>query len=364
MIQLNLPDNSIVLIRVDYNISTLNDTYRIESSKNTIENVLSQGYKVVLITHYGRPLQNETEFSTLNLVPTIKNILNEELEYVNQYDSFTEAKTIISNSDKRLFILENTRFNKDENCDDTALRNELGKKYAVLGNYFIDEAISVSHRQEVTNTEITKYLPHNKGIRYDLEIENLNKLKSPEKPFYIYMGGAKVETKLPIIKKLISKADKIFLGGMICFTFLKVSESLGSKIPPLFDSPIDENSIIEVKELLLKYKEKLILPIDLVYKSTDGKIVAGDIGSLTTNIFCNSVKEAETIFWNGSFGQVELPTLDYGTNQFVQQLIELTDTFVVVGGGDTEALLTSKQKEKIDFVSTGGGATLDYISKL
>lgn len=363
MIQLNLPPNSIILVKVDYNISSLNDTYRIEMSKPTIGELISQNYKVVLITHYGRPVNQESEFSTKNILETVSKTLGQEVEYFNQFESFDKAKNKIINSNSKVFLLENTRFDKSESSQDTEARLQLAKNYQILGQYLIDEAFSVSHRSEVTNTELNQLLPNHKGLRYLIEIQNLDNLKTPEKPFYIYMGGAKVKTKLPIIKNLITRADKIFIGGMICFTFLKVQEEMGIKIPPLFDSPIEEESKEEVRTLLEEYSSKLVLPIDLVYKSVDGKILAGDVGSLTTNIFCNSTKEANSIFWNGAFGQVEIPNLDYSSKSFVQALIENQAAYVVVGGGDTEAFIQPKQKEKIDFVSTGGGATLDYISK-
>jgi phosphoglycerate kinase len=364
MIHKNLPSNSTVLLKVDYNISSLTDTYRILMTKETINQLLVLNNKILLLTHYGRPKNSESELSTNNLIDVISNVLETKVVYINQYYNFGLAKNTIENSKSKIFILENTRYSEFESSEDKIQMQNLAKKYASLGSFYIDEAFSVSHREEVTNTTIKEFLPNAIGQRYKIELLNLNKLKSPAKPFYLYMGGAKVETKLPLIKTLLEKADKVFIGGMICFTFLKANEKLGNIIPPLFDSYIDETVLNEVCETLLKYKSKIVLPVDLVYKSVEGKVQAGDTGSLTCNIFCNSIEEAHTIFWNGAFGEVEVPNLDYSTKSFIKKLVQPNDCFIIVGGGDTESILTQNQKSKLDFVSTGGGATLDYISKL
>jgi phosphoglycerate kinase len=364
MIHKNFPSNSTVLLKVDYNISSLTDTFRILMTKETVDQLLMQNNKILLLTHYGRPKKSELELSTSNLIEVISIILGNKTEYINQYENFELAKQTIDTSKSKIFILENTRYSEFESSEDKIQMKNLAKEYSSLGSFFVDEAFSVSHREEVTNTTIKEFLPNTLGQRYKIELLNLNKLKSPSKPFYLYMGGAKVETKLPLIRTLLERADKVFIGGMICFTFLRAFEKLGNNIPPLFDSYVDETVLNEVCETLIKYKSKIVLPIDLVYKSVEGKVQAGDIGSLTCNIFCNSIDEAHTIFWNGAFGEVEVPNLDFSTKSFIKKLVQPNDCFIIVGGGDTESILTQNQKSKLDFVSTGGGATLDYISKL
>jgi phosphoglycerate kinase len=364
MLSLKIPFLSTVLVKVDYNISSDNAAYRIEATKKTIFELISEGHKVVLITHYGRPQAKEQSLSTKNLVPVIEKSLGIKVVYINQFKSFEVATQQIKKSHNQLFILENTRYDLDEVSEVVEKKYNLAKKYSQIGSFFVDEGFSVSHRNEATNTYIKKFLPFAFGYRYKLEIENLNKLKDPKKPFFIVMGGAKVETKLPLIKAIIKKADKIIIGGMICFTFLEEQRRIGKKIPPLFDTPFNESLIQEVKQLFLKYPDKIILPVDLVYKSVGGKVIAADIGSLSSEIFCNTLKNAKTIFWNGALGEVEQQSFDYSTMQLKKALVANQKAFILCGGGDTEAILSEDDKSRLDFVSTGGGACLDYLTRL
>lgn len=364
---LRILPNSTVLVRVDYNISNLEELFRIESSKKTILELLEGNKKVILMTHYGRPTNRETNLSTQNLVEVIAKTIGIRPIFVDQTESFKEAKKIIDQSNNKLFLLENTRFLQEENTKDEKIKIDLAKEYATLGKYLIDEAFSVSHRKEVTNFYLKKILSWDFGYRHTLEKTNLDRLKNPQKPFYLILGGAKVETKLPMIENLIDKADKILLGGKICFTFLEFLRRQGETIPPLFDSPFEEVFIPIVGELLTKYKEKIVLPVDLVYKSTNDKTVAGDVGAVTTSNYIKLLEEAKTVFWNGTLGQTEQPSFAYSSTQIAKYLTTLENglqnTFVVVGGGDTESFLTESQKKSYSFVSTGGGACLDYLSR-
>ncbi|MGL4757798.1 MAG: phosphoglycerate kinase [Patescibacteria group bacterium] len=364
MIDYKFPSNSIVLLKVDYNISSLQDTFRIKSTLPTINQLSKQNNKVVIVTHFGRPKNNEKEFSTKHLLSPLGEILESKVVFIDQYQSFDEAKALIEKSKEVFFLLENTRFSDLEDSQNKVFRLELAKKYSTLANFYVDEAFSVSHRKEVTNTEIKDCLENSLGMQYQKETSQLSLLKDPKKQFYIYMGGAKVETKLPLIKSLLNKADKVFLGGKLCFTFLKAAEELGERIPPLFDGEVQQEFLDEVRDILTKHRKKIILPVDLVYESSDNKLFPGDIGSLTANIFCNEILNAQTIFWNGAFGHTEVPTFAYSTKLFISRLVESNDRSIFVGGGDTETLLSEEIKNKLTFVSTGGGATLDFISKL
>lgn len=363
MLSLKIPFLATVLVKVDYNLSSLDQTYRIESTKKTILELLSEGNKVVLITHYGRPVGQEKILSTKNLIQVVQKELGVKIKYINQFDSFPKAAKLIANSESKLFLLENTRFNQIEENGTTQEKFQLGKEYSTLGQFFVDEAFSVSHRKEVTNTILKTFLPFGFGYRYKLEVNNLNKLQNPKAPYYLVMGGAKVETKLPLIEHLIDKVDKIFVGGMICFTFLEEMRRRGAKVPPLFDTSFEEKYIPMVKKIIDQHPNKIVLPVDLVYKSIEGKVVAADIGSLSTELFCSGIKNGKTIFWNGTLGEVEKPTFDYSTKQLVKTLLTMNSAFIVCGGGDTESFLSESDKAKLDFVSTGGGACLDYLSK-
>jgi 3-phosphoglycerate kinase len=360
----NFKSDTVVLIRVDFNISNFNELFRIESAKDTIKLAMSKGSKVILCTHYGRPKNNEKEFSTINLVESITKIMGIGPIFVDQFDSFEDAKTLIQNSENKLFLLENSRFNINEFAVDENLKLELAKDYSQLADYFIDEAFSVSHRKESTNYYIKQLIPSQIGINYIKEIDNLNKLKEPNAPFLLLMGGAKVDTKLGVIKRLLPRVDRLLLGGMICFTFLKAKEIITNQKSLLMDSYVDVESLEEVVELLKKYENKIILPLDFVYNYLDGKTVIGDIGSLSAKMFCNELEKAKTIFFNGTMGEVENPSFALSTNTIVDHLVELDDSLLIAGGGDTESFLNNEQKLKFDFVSTGGGACLEYIANV
>lgn len=364
MLSLKIPFLSIVLIKVDFNISSQESLYRISSAKKTILELVEEGYKVVLISHLGRPKSNEEEFSTKQLLDPIKKVLQKEIEFINQFDSFDKAKQTIKESSKKVFLLENTRFDPKEDSKNIEEKYNLAKKYASLGDFFIDEAFSVSHRSEATNVYIKKFLPFAYGYRYNLEVENLNKLKNAQKPYYVVLGGAKLETKIPLIENVIKKVDKIFIGGLISITFLKYLETTGHKVPSIFDTMFDRDLLNKAGEIYELNKDKIILPVDLVYKSIDGKVVASDIGSLSTNIICDSLMDAKTIFWNGPLGEIENPAFAYSTVQLVKTLVKKSNEVVIVGGGDTEKILNKDDKNLLTFVSTGGGASLEYISKL
>jgi phosphoglycerate kinase len=362
MLSLQIPNNSTILVRVDYNLSNMKELFRITSSYQTIHTLLEQGHKVILITHYGRPQAQEEEYSTKNLIEVVQEVFGTQPYYINQFQSFSQAKEEIKNNSQRLFILENTRFSGDETSKITEAKENLAKQYSQLGDYFIDEAFSVSHRQEATNYYLKNCMESSYGYRYQLEITNLNQLKSPKSPYILIMGGSKVETKLPLISHLITQADRILIGGMICFTFLEAAARLKVKIPPLWDSPVQQSSLDEVTELLKQHSNKIVLPIDLIYKTENGKITARDLGPMTTQLFINQLDKAQTIFWNGTLGQVEDPTFRYSTDQIINKLTSLDQALIIAGGGDTESYLTEEQKSKLDFVSTGGGACLEYIA--
>lgn len=368
-------NNNVVLIKVDYNISSPSDIFRIEQSKETINSILGKGFKVVLMTHLGRPKAAEEIYSTRTIIDVVSNVLEHKVEFLSQFQSnngvdyinidegFKRVKDEIINSKNKIFLLENVRFAQVENSMDKDLRMHLALNYRSLGSLLVDEAFSVSHRNDITNTELRTLMNVEFGSTYKKEVLELSKLKSPTKPFYLYMGGAKVETKLPLIKNLLPKVDKVFIGGMICFTFLYICGLNGDAVPELFNAPIEYDYIEEVKEIYFKYKDKITLPVDFIYEPIADQVIPGDIGPLSAALFANSLIEANTVFWNGAFGQVESKNFDYSTKVFVKKLIE-SECISYVGGGDTESILTVEDKSKITFVSTGGGATLDFITKL
>jgi phosphoglycerate kinase len=380
--------NSRVLVRVSFDLPNLKDTTRILDAIPTIKLLLKNKNKLILCTKWGKvkeqDLQNPLESNlslkkmqeTLDIV--FKKNLEEvyDLEFVNQFENFEilENKIKDRNLDSRdqIFLLENTHFEPKEKSKNPKERLEIAKKYAKLADFFVDEAFPSSHRSEATNTEIKELLTNCLGLSYQNELKNLNKLKEDiQKPYLVVMAGSKLETKLPLIQKILPKADKILLGGMLAFSFIKVAKDnnlplfLGDKnkqYPELFDSQIEENFLQTALELLQKYPEKLVLPVDFVYDNKGDKRFAYDVGPKTLQLFENYLKTAKTIFWNGTLGFYEQKPFDKGTLELAEFVSNLEDTFSAIGGGDTNSSLPKHILEKFSFVSMGGGATLEYLS--
>jgi phosphoglycerate kinase len=363
---INAIKNSKVLVRVNYDLPNLEDDERINDSLATIQTLLEENNKVILCTHWGRPdpldIESHSHFSTSRLDDILEEKLAESVLFINQFNSWEEAKEEIDNARENVILLENTRYNSDEKSKDPAKRLELAKKYAELADYFVDEAFAVSHRQEAANTEIKELLPSCHGLSFLSEVNNLDKLKNPQKPFVVVMGGAKLETKLDLLNKILPKTDKLIVGGMLCFTFIAAKKALGfDDIPEIFESIVENDFIETAKELISQYGDKIVTPIDFIY-SPDGKY-AFDIGSKTLELFANTLSDAKAVFWNGPMGFYEKPPYDHGTLELGRTIIGLTNAFKIVGGGDTGSALPAYILEGLDFVSMGGGATLEYLSK-
>ncbi|MEM1311919.1 MAG: phosphoglycerate kinase [Patescibacteria group bacterium] len=381
MLNLNIIKNSTILVRVNYDLPLQGYTARIRDSLNTIETLLSNNNKVILVSHWGRPKGKvEAEFSTNKITGLLYEqlqssnkelLINASIEYLDQYQNFKEAAEYIRNTDvdknnSKIFLLENTRFHPMEKSKNSENRLNLAKQYAILADVFVDEAFAVSHRQEATNSEIKSILPYALGHSYESELSHLSKLKeNPKKPFYIIMAGSKLKTKLELITNLLEKSDKILLGGMLCFTFLKAKQELypDLDLADTYDSEIETDFIDKAKKLLLEYPEKIVLPKDFTYTQTEGKKLAMDIGPQTVDFYSKQISHANTIFWNGTLGYYEKPPFDQGTLQLAKSIANLKYCYKVIGGGDTNSALPRSILQTFNFASMGGGATLNYLSQ-
>ena len=344
-------------MRVDFNIENERETFRLYSSLPTIKFLLARSAKVVLISHRGRPLKHgliqtkhrltQKNFSLKIVVPFLEKKLQRKVIFLPDFD-FKKIENLIEHSPPRsVFLLENLRFLEGEKNNDL----NLGKRLAGLGDFYVNDAFSVSHRKNASVTQLPKYLPACAGLLLENEISNLDRiLKSGDRPLVIILGGAKASDKIGVIENFLPKAEAILLGGVVANTFLKAR---GLNIGK---SAFDAKSLKLAKKLL--HSKKIILPVDFV--SQNKSIL--DIGSLTEGLFEERLKSARTIFWNGPMGFFEQEKFARGSNAIAKFIVS-GHAFSVIGGGETTQLIHQlKLEKKIGFLSTGGGAMLEYLS--
>ena len=322
--------NKKVLLRVDFNVAVENkkvkEKFKIEAAKETLKYLLEKKFKIALVSHFGRPEGKiNPEFSLQQIKNDVANILEIKTFFIKDCLSEEIKNNLDVLGENEILLLENVRFylGEEENSDDFA------QKLAANFEIFINDAFSVSHRDQASVTGVTKFLPSFAGLRLQKEIVEMEKIKNDfEKPAVAIIGGAKIETKLPIIKFFEEKYSNILVGGKIA------NEALDQKI---------------------EFSEKVILPIDFI----DDKL---DIGPETLKKFKKIIKSAKTIVWNGPTGKFEEEKYAVSTNEILKAILE-SHAYVVVGGGETiEVLEKNNALDKISFVSTGGGAMLDYLS--
>lgn len=347
--------NKKVIVRVDYNVEIKNkkieEFYRIEKSLKTINFLKNNKAKqIILITHLGRPKNREAKYSTKNLLPFLK----KHIKGI-QYFNWEPGKTI--NINKKIVILENIRFFKEEENNN----QKFSKSLAQLGDIFVNEAFSVSHRKHSSIYGISKYLPTYFGFNFEEEINNLNKVFEyikKKKSIGVIISGIKFETKIELINKFIKKSDVIILGGGIANTFLKAKGfEIGNSI-------YDKEYLEYVKNI---YSNKIILPFDFITQNGHkylGEIkkedIIYDIGEESLKIFIEELKKVSLVIWNGPLGKIEDKRYLKGSLNFAKNLMKLKNK-KIIGGGDTLKIFKNI-KVKNTFLSTGGGAMLYYLA--
>jgi len=337
----------ICLLRVDFNIENERETFRLYSSLPTIKFLLARGIKVVLLSHRGRPAKPDKKNSLKAVTPFLRSHLEKSIAFCPTFN-FSKIKKLIQKSPPRsVFLLENMRFLEAEEHNGASL----ARKLATLGDFYVNDAFSVSHRLNASVTQLPKFLPSYAGLLLEKEITNLNRiLKSQARPAVIILGGVKVRDKIGVIENFLPRVDHFLVGGVLANTFLKASG---------FD--IDKSTFgadsLELAKKLLRSK-KIVIPIDFV---TQNKNIL-DIGPLTVGLFKNKLKSARTIFWNGPLGVFEKKKFARGSAE-IARFISRSRAFSVIGGGETTRLIHNLKLEKrIGFLSTGGGAMLEYLS--
>ena len=363
--------NKTVILRCDLNVPMENgiitDDNRIVESIKTIKYLYNNANKVVILSHLGRVKSIDDKIK--NTLKPVCNRLSDILNLNIRFCTYEEdVKKIINNN--KIVMLENTRFfdldNKKESNNDI----NLSKYFASLGDIFVNDAFGVLHRKAASVVGISKFLPSYLGFLVRKEIENLNIIRNnPKRPFAVILGGAKVSDKIGLISNLITKVDKLIIVGAMSFTFLKVKGiNVGKSI-------IDIEQEEYVRDLLNKYEEKIILPVDVYtgeFDKNSQKILkdindisssdmALDIGPKTIKLISENINNFKTIFLNGPAGAFELPNFSYGTIKLFE-LLEKINANIIIGGGDSAyAAIKFGFKDSFTHISTGGGASLEYI---
>lgn len=370
--------NKRVILRCDFNVPIKNgnvlDETKIIKSLDTINYLLKENCKIILLSHLGR-VKTEEDFVTNSLEPVrniLEKLLNRPIKFAKEILSPNTKTMAESLQPGEILLLENTRFLDVPNKLESTLNEDTAKSLASLGEVFINDAFAVSHRNHTTVVGIPKYLPNCIGFLVEKEINLLDKtIKNPVSPFTVIMGGAKVDDKLKIIKSLLPKCDHLLVSGGIANSFLyALGLSVGNSLKT--ENP---ETISELKTLMLTYKEKFAFPLDAVVETTYEKHaslkpintisvndVIKDIGTKTINKYTNIINESNTIFINGTMGVYEEPAFKNGTTEIFNALAKKKNN-VVLGGGDTISAINSLGfTSEFPNVSSGGGATLEYIA--
>lgn len=363
-IDLNSIKNSNVLVRVGFDIPNLDSITRIESAIGTIQKLLENGNKLLLITKWGNREEKDYKYlrTTRHLAPVIQKLLDKPVIYFDQLSYLNDQASLKHDLElckSNVILLENTHFWENENSKIPHLRMEAALFYSKIATYFVDECFISSHRTEATNKELKSLLPWSYGLQYLSEISSLNKFKNPKKPFFLIMGGAKLQTKLPLLHKLLPLADQVFVGGLLCFTLVEASNQLGYTKLDIKNSPVESNLIKEAKIIMEQYGDKIVLPVDFVWLENK----AMDLGSDTISLFKSKLETAKSLFWNGPLGYYEDPSFRKSTLEIAGYITTLQNCYKLLGGGDTDVAIPCEIANKFDFVSKGGGATLEYLSQ-
>ncbi|BDV03622.1 MAG: phosphoglycerate kinase [Candidatus Hepatoplasma scabrum] len=370
----------IALVRVDFNVPLENgkvkNNARILAALPTIEYLLKKDAKIVLFSHLGRIKSEEdkrskslkavaSEFAKISLHP---------ITFIEKTRGLELEQAINNMENRSILMIENTRFEDVKNGEIVNYESKndpkLGKYWASLGDFFVNDAFGTAHRSHASNVGIAKHINESVvGFLIEKEIKFLHDaISNPKRPFIALLGGAKVSDKINVIDALAKKADKVIIGTAMCYTF---HLAMGKKIGKSLAEP---EKIDLAKDLMNKYPHKLIIASDSIctpeYKDVKGKayedipdnLMGLDIGPKTIKMIKKELKGAKTIIWNGPFGVTEFKNYQAGSKAIADELINLKDAITIIGGGDSAAMAIEMGiEDKISHISTGGGSSMEFL---
>ncbi|WP_099366950.1 phosphoglycerate kinase [Sphingobacterium sp. 1.A.4] len=377
---LNFKDKK-ALVRVDFNVPldddfNITDDNRIQGALPTIKKILKDGGSVILMSHLGRPKEGPTDkYSLKHIVKHLSEVLGVDVQFADDCIGEQAKEKAAALKPGEVLLLENLRFHKEEEKGD----KDFAKKLAELGDVYVNDAFGTAHRAHASTAIIAEYFPGNKFVGYLMsnEINNAEKvMNKPERPFTAIMGGAKVSDKLELIEALLDKVDNLIIGGGMAYTFIKArGGEIGKSI-------VELDKLDLANELVKKADEKgvnLVLPTDAQIAdrfANDAKVYDGpideipadlqglDIGKESSEHFFDVIMASNTLLWNGPMGVFEVETFEKGTRAVANAVVAATErgAFSLIGGGDSAAAISKfGMTEHVSYVSTGGGALLEYM---
>jgi phosphoglycerate kinase len=351
-----------VLVRVDFNVplqdGRITDDSRIRAALPTLRELREKGARLLLCAHLGRPKDREEKFSLRPVAERLQELLGEEVRFAPSLDDVPDGDVV---------MLENVRFEPGETKNDRGL----AERYAALADAYVNDAFGAAHRAHSSTEAVAHLLPSAAGRLLEREVSTLNGiLENPQRPLVAVVGGAKVTDKIGVLDAFLQRADRVLVGGAMCFPFFKAQgHGVGSSL-------CEEEGVEPAQRALKAGGEKLRLPSDLALgrefsadtetQATDGVDVPDgwmglDVGPRTARGYAEVIRDAGTVFWNGPMGAFELEPFAAGTRTVAEAVAE-TDAVTVVGGGDSAAALAQfGLADKVDHLSTGGGASLELI---
>ena len=370
-----------VIVRVDFNVphkgDVITDDNRIRAALPTIQYLLDHNAKVILMSHLGKvdhkdPEKTEADKKKNNMAPVavaLQALLpDNKVKFVDATRGEALEQAVNELQDKEVLLMQNTRYEKGESKNDP----DLSAYWASLGDLYVSDAFGSVHRAHASTVGIPTHLPSAVGFLIEKELKYLGKaLDDPKRPFVAVLGGAKVSDKIGVIENLLEKADKVIVGGGMAYTFYKaMGYGVGTSL-------LEEDKVEVAAEFIKKGGDKLILPVDNVIANdfdnpTDIKVVPScqipdgymglDIGPETIKLFTEELAGAKTVFWNGPMGVFEKEAFAKGTIGVCEAIANLEDCMSIIGGGDSaSAAKNLGYADKISHISTGGGASLEYM---